>query len=140
VADHPAAVDFRGYQRVMREVPAYLAGPLFAAGAPHNRLGDLMRRLLFAVLLSSCGGSTVIDPARYDRSCVTAADCAPIETGDICTGCGCGGAAINQRDLPRYNADVQRIECTRRRSAPCGCLNVVLACEAGICDLIPASP
>ncbi len=55
------------------------------------------------MLFSGCANS--IQTKDYNVACTADADCAPVFEGALC-GCGsCPNAAINLKDLERYNRD-----------------------------------
>jgi hypothetical protein len=98
-----------------------------------------MRRFMLALVLVGACGSNVIDAAHYDRSCVTVADCAFIRAGDVCSGCDCINATINQRDLAHYTADLHRIDCGM--ISRCGaCAGIEATCDSGVCGVRQGVP
>lgn len=98
-----------------------------------------MRKLLLsmavvAVIAAACGGSSSIDPEKYDRSCSNATDCVLIIT-DAC--CGCDTAAINVNAQAQYEADLAaaRTHCDGVACPGFACQTVTAGCNGGVCVL-----
>lgn len=92
--------------------------------------------VFLAVSFGACSSSTAptIKASDYDQTCAQSTDCAVIDEGSSCCG-GCGNAAINKKDLSRYQSDA-----TKRRSACTGvacpaydCAYATAVCTAGKC-------
>jgi hypothetical protein len=56
----------------------------------------------------TCGDS--ISASSFDQFCVADTDCAAVYQGDLCGGCLCPNAAINQNVLTVYNEDIAAAE------------------------------
>ncbi len=74
------------------------------------------------------GTTTNIDVTEYDQSCVASEDCVVVKNGDIC--CGCPDAAINRKDLDRYQGDLGECEAV----CDIGCVGTYVGfCDQGKC-------
>jgi hypothetical protein len=96
-----------------------------------------------AAIFAACGGgSTSIDPEKYDRTCKNANDCIPIVT-DAC-GCGCDTAAINVGSQAQYQADFAAAQsnCPGGGPLPCGlqCPAYVAGCSGLVCVITQPQP
>src|SRR5512139_735479 len=76
------------------------------------------------------GGTTNVDVTEYDQSCNATEDCVVVKNGDIC--CGCPNAAINSKDLERYQDDLG--ECEAQCDIAC-VGNYVALCDQGKCTI-----
>lgn len=88
-----------------------------------------------AILVPACSGNTVLDPADYDHSCETAADCESVLVGDMCS-CGCDWSAISKSDLGQFSADddAARSACGNTGLTCVACPNpTALECTSGTC-------
>jgi len=90
-----------------------------------------------AVFAACGGGATTLDVAKYDRSCTTASDCVVVVT-DSC--CGCPNAAISNKDLAQYEADLAAAgrNCPQCEEKPCAPLPA--QCAAGVCTTGASMP
>lgn len=89
----------------------------------------------FLAVLLSCG-STVLEPARYEKSCVAAGQCRPVTLGDVCAACACANAAVNDQGFGKYEADRKAISCPPRVGVVCApCPQPLVTCEDGGCVL-----
>jgi hypothetical protein len=86
-----------------------------------------------------------IDPSTYDRSCISRADCMPIQSGMICSpGCegACPNAAINVNGKKRYLQTIDTLpaffcECGNEPISDVACISGVCTfCRAG-CPSVP---
>jgi hypothetical protein len=97
----------------------------------------------------ACGTTTVdagldgpacvnVDLSTYDQSCQTSSDCADITSGEICAGsCECGGSAINNSGLARYQATIAALG----TSSECPCpADGALACIQNKCTICGFGP
>jgi hypothetical protein len=100
-------------------------------------LEDSMTRSLvwlpLVVALSGCV-STVLDQARFERECITPAQCRPVTYGDQCTGCQCANGAANEQGYAKWELEKKSISC---RSPPpaCPCSAPLVACVNDLCVL-----
>ncbi len=79
-----------------------------------------------------------VDLATYDQSCQTSSDCADITAGMLCTGsCECGGSAINNSGLARYQATIASLGSTG--ACPCPA-DGTLACIQNKCTVCGFGP
>ena len=79
-----------------------------------------------------CAGGT-ISAASYDQACNVAADCVAVYQGDLCGGCLCPNAAINQAAHPAYSAVLANL---LPPVVPCDCPDIPPpVCQAGTCVL-----
>jgi hypothetical protein len=88
-------------------------------------------------VLGACGSSApVIKATDYDQTCNVASDCAVIDEGSSCC-YGCGNAAINKKDLTRYQADLakRRNACAGAQCPAYDCAISNPACTAGKCAI-----
>ncbi len=53
-----------------------------------------------------------IDGQSYDKSCLTANDCHLIYTGEVCSACQCGTAAVSTKGYDQYLRDRGSPQCT----------------------------
>lgn len=91
------------------------------------------------VVLVACGSSAPdIRASDYDQTCTSASDCAVIQEGSGC--CGCGNAAINKKDLTRYQADAKRRrEACGGKACAVDCQISTPTCVAGTCSVCHTS-
>ena len=104
----------------------------------------MRKLLLFAFTLivigAACGGgSSSIDPEKYDRTCKNANDCVLIVT-DAC--CGCPSAAINIGAQSQYTADLAdaKKNCSGVACPGVQCLSYVAGCSGGVCVVTQPPP
>jgi hypothetical protein len=83
--------------------------------------------------------------SSYDQTCNTTDECAPLSEMKDC-GCACANAAINKRDLPRANRDIEAHwkACQANDAPGCGadCIAPDVVCDTstglvGTCRLVP---
>jgi hypothetical protein len=87
---------------------------------------------------SSSGGPHVIRASDYDSHCAAPSDCAVVSDGDLCACTGCGGAAINKADLPKFDSDAEnlRSQCSGPRPiCAVSCIYSETTCTAGTCGV-----
>jgi hypothetical protein len=95
--------------------------------------------------IDSDGGVCVdVDLATYDQSCMIAADCTTIVTGEVCSGeCECAGSPVNVSGQARYDNAVRDIvfaECACPFQGNTGCVhNKCVLCPMGP-NLPPGCP
>jgi hypothetical protein len=84
-----------------------------------------------------------IDPAKYDTSCRASTDCEFIYTGEVCSSCRCGTAAVNVTGYAQYQKDIAGDQCTPGPSV-CDCApRTSVSCQLpttpglGICVMGP---
>jgi hypothetical protein len=92
-------------------------------------------------LVASCGSSlcyarkpVIIDASHYDQSCLSAADCTTIPTGEICSPCQCSKGAVSNKGYQDYLKDKQDVQCSPGPVA-CDCApppNQTLTCVLSI--------
>lgn len=92
--------------------------------------------LLGAVAALGCG-STVLDAAKFEKSCDTPAQCRPVTFGDICQPCTCQNGAVNEQGFAKYQVDRGAITCPPSNTVvQCGaCNQPLVACVDGGCVL-----
>jgi len=79
---------------------------------------------------STGGGTTNVDVTEYDQTCNATEDCVVVKNGDIC--CGCPDAAINRKDLERYQDDLGECEAV----CDIGCVGTYVGfCDQGKCTI-----
>ena len=79
---------------------------------------------------AACSSSPkTIVATDYDQTCATAADCVLIDEGSSCCS-ACGNAAINKKDLARYQSDAAQ---RRSACAGVGCPAIACAFSAAVC-------
>jgi hypothetical protein len=75
----------------------------------------------------------VIRASDYDQSCTTDSDCMAVTEGNSCRPCfACPNAAINGRDLDRYQSDVAAATTVVNT---CDCFAPLACCHAGRCGV-----
>lgn len=84
---------------------------------------------------SSGGTNTTIKASDFDQSCTTAADCAPIYEGAICTPCACPNAAIAKKDLAKYNDTRADADCPPTGVQCDACSPPAVTCAGGKCAI-----
>lgn len=89
-----------------------------------------------AQMLAACAGGTCtvrpplfIEASNYDDTCATDSDCQLIYTGEVCSACRCGTAAINSGAYEQYLREIEGVVCAPGPS-PCDCAPLELvSCE-----------
>ena len=90
-----------------------------------------------AALHAGCG-LVGISTTSYSTDCTSPGDCRPVHEGDACSGCQLDNAAINVRDLHRYQKDAAALqrECVVTSYQQCDDFGPTqLTCTAGKCGL-----
>jgi hypothetical protein len=80
----------------------------------------------------------IIAASNYDQSCATDRDCVAVAEGDFCVpgAATCPSAAINSKDLPRYQADVAKTQAALCSAlSTCGNLVARGPCCRGTCKM-----
>jgi hypothetical protein len=82
----------------------------------------------------------MIEAPSYDQSCRADSDCVAVEAGNFCLPVACSWAAINNRSLSQYQADV-----AKTNAAKCllimSCMYVAgPCCRSGVCQMGAACP
>lgn len=92
----------------------------------------LLASCVLAIVVACGGGSSSVDPEKYDRSCQNANDCVTVAT-DAC--CGCPTAAINVDAEAQYAADIAAAKknCGDISCPNIACQPVAAGCSAGLC-------
>lgn len=75
-----------------------------------------------------------IDATNYDASCRANTDCNLIYTGEVCSSCRCGTAAVNASGYAEYQKDVAGVQCTPVPAA-CDC-----AARTSVSCKLPTTP
>lgn len=99
----------------------------------------LFASTLIAIAAACGGGSTSVDPLKYDRSCSNANDCVLVAT-DAC--CGCLTAAINVGSKSQYDADfaAAKNDCGTTPCPGAQCEAYAPGCSAGVCVVTQPPP
>ena len=63
---------------------------------------------------------TYIDGAKYPKMCQQPSDCHFIYTGEVCSSCKCGTAAVNHEGYDQYMEEIAGIDCTPSQNV-CDC-------------------
>ena len=78
-------------------------------------------------MLAACATGTCavrpplfIEASNYDTTCVADSDCVIIYTGEVCSACRCGTAAVNSGAYEQYLREIEGVVCAPGPS-PCDC-------------------